>query len=625
MDSPILIQNVTALRQRQFVFCGIPNEDAPVWREGYLTDGLEFYPYSLVHGGMMILADIAPQAIVKLELSEKTREQTVFRYHAAIGSSPFAMLPTFSIGSKNLPTLQLVSFSESEFVQKWHLRTQSVEHRVTVDLWASIYSDTPYVDFTCEAVYGDTRNDGQAQSVTLPEFVMQCADQVTIDFAARNGQNNLPSNRHVLVPSGTRWHRAVRYQTRGAIHAELSEARALGYVMYGLYMGWSDKWMALGQIPQATLETPSIRAGQYRAYKTQSGSYTSLRPRTQMHESGTTGEQPDFGCASDLAVTTGEPWEIHDALWQCQSYAQRPTANKEPLGIPMLAALHPQAELLNQRPDLNLGVNDRLGWPGVNQIGWIPSANTTAWTTSDDQHRSDNFLHATYALTRDPALEQMISDHIELDKLDINIKNSNLLSPRSVGRLALTRANQVWLGFAEAIPTLRAALSATMSKSAYSQLPADRMVRTIGGFEQAKYGWNYPDGRPIIGWQPWQETIAAIGFLAAGRVLKDPKFLKVAKDVAQDVVHNGFLQTKNPPWHAYAIRWNEGNQFAASDWPSAILPSGEASNNNIYISGACLPWTLAACKMLPEVDEAQELLTKFGPPRNIAEARWRAL
>lgn len=624
MKAPILVQNVSSLAQTQWIFCGLPESHMPPYLEGYLTDGKDYYPYHRVEGGIRFHATVPANSRMKFEFLDKQREKGVFVQHPAIGNNLIALLPTFYIGTKRLPTMQLVSMSASESVEKWHLRTQSAEHRVTVDLWANVYSGLPYVDFTCEAVYGDVRNDGQLQSVTMPEFVMECAVDVTLDFAARNGLNNLPSKRHVLVASGMRWHRAVRFQTRGAIHAAWDEPRSQGYVMYGLYTGWDGEWMALGVVPQATPDTISARATQYRAYKTQSGTYTALRPRTQTYESGTTGEQTDFGCASDLAVTTGEPWEIHDALWQCQSYAQRPTANKEPFGMPMQAELHPQAELLNQRPDLNLGVNDRLGWPGVNQIGWIPSPNTCLWTTSDDQHRSDNFLHATYALTRDDALRQLIEDHIELDKLDVNIKRDNLLSPRAVGRLALTRANQVWLGFTEAAATLKDGLRAAMLKSYYTTQPSDAEIRTIGGHEPAKYGWNYPDGRPIIGWQPWQETIAAIGFLAASRVLKDPILERVAKDLAVDIVANGFLKSRIPPWHAYAIRWNGGKPFSESEWP-AVGGSGDSSNLNIYVSGACDYWTVAACVMLPNSEDAQLVLGSFGAPKNIAQSRWRAL
>lgn len=624
MKAPILVQNVSSLAQTQWVFCGLPESHKPPHLEGYLTDGKDYYPYSRVEGGIRFLATVPANSRMKFEFLDKQREKMMFVYHEAIGHNLIALLPNFYIGTKHLPTMQLVSMSSSESVEKWHLRTQSAEHRVTVDLWANVYSGLPFVDFTVEAVYGDVRNDGQLQSVPMPEFAMECVADMTLDFAARNGQNNLPSKRHVLVASGTRWHRAVRFQTRGAIHAAWDEPRSQGYVMFGLYTGWAGEWMALGVVPSATPDTIGARASQYRAYKTQSGTYTLLRPRTQMHESGTTGEQPDFGCASDLAVTTGEPWEIHDALWQCQSYAQRPTANKEPSGAPMLAHWHPQAELLNQRPDLNLGVNDRIGWPGVNQIGWIPSPNTTAWTTSDDQHRSDNFLHATYALTRDDALRQLIEDHIELDKLDVNIKRDNLLSPRSVGRLALTRANQVWLGFTEAAATLRDGLRAAVTKSFYTTQPPSAQVRTIGGNEPAKYGWNYPDGRAIIGWQPWQESIAAIGFLAAARVLKDPTFETVAKNLAANIVFNGFLLQRIPFWHAYAIRWNNGVPFTEQEWPTTGGPS-DASNMNVYVTGACDYWTLAACFMTPEDARSQAIMQQFGSPKNISQSRWRAL
>ena len=91
------------------------------------------------------------------------------------------------------------------------------------------------------------------------------------------------------------------------------------------------------------------------------------------------------------------------------------------------------------------------------------------------------------------------------------------------------------------------------------------------------------------------------------------------------IVTNGFLSSRIPVWHAYAIRWNNGIPFTESDWPPIMIQGGEPNNQNIYVSGACLPWTLAACVMLPQHEDAQILLAKFGAPKNIAESRWRAL
>jgi hypothetical protein len=246
------------------------------------------------------------------------------------------------------------------------------------------------------------------------------------------------------------------------------------------------------------------------------------------------------------------------------------------------------------------------------------------YTTQDDQHRSDNFLHATYALTRDHALASIIFDHVQLDATDIYTRTGWVPSPRAVGRLALSRANQVWLGFTEAKDALCKGLDAASRNTPYYTLPADRTVRTIGGSEQAKYGWVDKDtGQPIIGWQPWQETIACIGFWAAWRVLANDEYSHVARTLAQTVIRNAFrVRDTGTVEHAYAIRWNDGQPFADANWPTDTS-SRDAATDEIYRSTACLPWSLAACELL--VYEARHIRAHFPHPKTIAEARWRAL
>ena len=381
--------------------------------------------------------------------------------------------------------------------------------------------------------------------------------------------------------------------------------------------------MALGKIPEATPDTFGIRLQQFSDYRLRVGAMLDARPRCQPRESGTTGDQADFGCASDLAVTTQDPWEIHDALWQCQSYALRPTGNKEPGGAPMQAALHQKATTYNQRVDLAYGIDDRLGWPAVNQVGWIPSEATSVWTTSDDQHRADNFLHATYALTRDPALEQLIQDHVELDRLDVYTRNPWVPSPRAVGRMALTRANQIWLGF-DAVEVAKTCAHRAIDQAPLSTLPPEREVRTIGGREQAKYGWSDINGQPIIGWQSWQETIAAIGLLALGKQLRDGKCINGAMTVAATVVGQCFDLTNRR--HAYALRWMEGDALGLGAWPTAVNNAGEGWTSFIYASPACQAWSIASAVMVCDINKlAQQVLDSFPPAQCINDARWRAL
>lgn len=631
MFKPFVIENCAPVQQSGWVFVALPPSlltfgNQPEIQDGWVRDGDgKKWPWVACEYGIRVFASVNADTKMQFDWIPGTSPTAEFVYHPLLVQGLDQIVPTMWLGAQPMPLAQTQIVETSDAHQVWHLRWFSAPSKVTVDMWATIHTQQSTVEFVTHAVYGTVANNGQQQTEILPELVMTSGAEIFRDFAVRNGQPQaIRTPRHwslTLVPEG-RWHRAVRHETRGALMPMVHEARKYGMPMQGLYTAWDGEWLALDKVPAVTPDALAARAAQRVAYvRPVAGTYVMPRPRCQPRESGTTGEQPDFGCASDLAVTMGNPWEIHDALWQCQSYAQRPTANKEADGSPMRAELHPQAQTFNQRPDLSYGQQDRLGWPGINQIAWMPSASTCLWTTSDDQHRADNFLHATYCLTRDHALKAIINDHVQLDATDIYTRTGWVPSPRAVGRLALTRANQVWLGFTEAKDALRIGLDAASSTTPFATLPESKTVRTIGGREQAKYGWNdSPTGQPVIGWQPWQEAIACIGFAAAGRVLQDDRYLHVATDLASVVSTSGFLIRGGRVEHAYAIRWNDGDPFDVQAWPG-WAGYGDASTDYIYRSTACLPWSLAACQYAGE-----ELILEFFPhPQTASEARWRAI
>lgn len=628
----VTITNVSAHQAQTWVFCGMPKGRWPR-DNGWLTDGVFRYPYTVDASGrgIRVLATVPANRSLKLEFTPDERKREEFQWHPALTRDIEAVVPKFWIAGK-AGNMTLVGAVVGDAAATYHMRHFFPDHLVSVDVWCTVFSGLSSVDVVVHATYGTTENNGQAQSVLLPALSMTCGLPVSVDFAVRNGHSVGAIGGQSVVNitnDNQRWHRASTFELRGAIHAAPNPARASGYQMFGLFSHWDGAWMALGRVPEATQQTQALRVQQHTAYtQPRFVGYASARPRCQPRESGTTGEQPDFGATSDLAVTMQTPWEIHDALWQCQGYVQRPVNNRERDGSPMKAVNHPQAETLNQRPDLSFGLQDRLGWPAQNAIAWIPSAATVLWTTSDDQHRSDNFLHATIALTADPALEQLVRAHVELDKTDVHIKRGLNLSPRAIGRLALARANQMWLGLADD-STLVIGIETALRLASMAGIPADKPVRIFGGYEQAKYGWVDSQGRPVVGWQPWQETIAAMGILAGSRQLfaagKDAlgdKYHDVAMSLAQ-VIHSNAWQHINMPagsstmswFHAYAVRWNNGNTFTLADWPR-LQSINEVWNDNIYVSTACLPWTRTSSSILGLWREA---------PKTDAEARWWAV
>jgi hypothetical protein len=632
MTDAVLLQNVALQQQTNWVFIAIPKDDMPKTARGFLlvNAGLEEVklPWVLTEHGIVALVSMPANTTWKARVVETEDKPREFAWHPALFDNAMAIAPSFRLGGVVLtPSLSVHKLDDARLLV--HMRAHDTVQKVTVDCWSTIYSNHPSIEYVVQAVYGTTANDGQPQTREHAALVMTSAAKIHVDFAMRNTHKVSWHDGNQwcaeVMPAGVH-HRAVRYELRGALLSMPDAGREHGLPIQGLYVGWHGSWLGLGSVPQATPDLRAVREQQREAYRMpRFGSYSDARPRCQPRESGTTGEQSDFGVASDLAVVSLEPWEIHDALWQCQSYAQRPTANKEPNGSPMRAYLHPDAEVHNQRPDLSLGVNDRLGWPGVNQIGWIPSSATTLWTTSDDQHRADNFLHATFLLTRDPALKQLIEDHIELDKIDVYVKRKWIPAPRAVGRLALTRANQIALGFPVAGLAVEQVKEA-LRFSPFTTLPPSATVRTLGGREQAKYGWQDANGQAVIGWQGWQETIALLGILALAKRTQDEELRKAAKLMARVVSHNCWLSANNTLRHAYAVAWNEGQPFPTGAWPSSFDSSGEGHTSFVYVSGACSTWTVAASDVIAAEDEIARLISLLVPsPRTIAEARWRSV
>jgi hypothetical protein len=642
----ILLDNPTDETQYGWFFCGLPKETlralAP---QGYMTDGTTQYPFVVEEGGIRVYALILAQHKLKLEFDTIPRKPKPFQWHPKLeGMQCFDVLPKFYIEGVAPTRSFLTNVYTSEASTVWHSRCHWDHEKVTVDAWFTAYSDVDYVDFAVQCVYGTTEPQ-QPQTRSLGSLYMVSKHAIFADFQNRNGHGMcslMADGRFSMtVVKPQRWHRASRYPMRGSLcpGGEPPSSRSNGVQIFGLWSGWDGNWGPIGKVPVATSGLTSIRNYQMLQYLSDTndastGQLDAPRPRVQERSSGTTGEQHDFGVASDLAVTAGQSWEIHDALWQCQGYELRPTANKDG-HEPMLASRHPNAQTYNQRPDLSYGSSDRLGWPGVNQIEWMPSPTTTQWTTSDDQHRSDLFLHATYLLTRDHALRAVIEDHIELDLTDVVLNARMRTSPRAVGRLAITRAWQYWLGFEKALDALHIGLDTAYITSTMAQQPATKAVLILAGNEQAKYGWIHTQNQSaIIGWQPWQETIAAIGFYTAARALQNSDvpwakqrsndLLNIANTLAHVVTENAWRITKDSIAHAYALRWNDGDMFPDASWPT-LNPYGDSSTNDIYVSTACSYWTAAAAHIIKDSEIGAKFLARFPAPRSIAEARWRAL
>lgn len=625
-QSPILVTNYASLPQRGWVFVGLPDADAPKIASGWAVSSEGTHaPYVREPGGVRLWVSLDKGGAEKLTFIAKER-QAGFAWHPSVEVNAMRLLPRWTLGDSVAPPAVLTIVSASDASLVVHMRTRFPAERVTVDCWLTATSGEPVIEWAQCATYGDVRNDGQAQSVVLPEFRTHSDGRIVHDEASRHGVPAAAQAEgawtQVCAPSGTRWHRASRFVSRGAILAAADPARVQSRPLVGLYLGWAGKWGPLGAVPQANAAMRADANAQRNGWETRAaGTYLGPRPWTQPGYAGTTGEQPGFGWASHWAVSLGEPWQILDGLWQAESYAIRPTANKEPDGSPMLASKHPNARTMNQRPDLNLGVADRLGWPGVNRIDWIPSPGSVPYTTESDEHSSPADLCGLYALTRDPLLASIIRDQIELDRTDDYVIGRRVPSGRAVGRLALRGTWFVWLGFDDAKQVLRQRIDDALALRA--SLYPTGSIRPIGAPEFAKRGWVDPNGQDKPGWQSWQQMIAAVPLRAAGNVLREPAYLAAAQDLAQMVLDNAFQQQGAKLHHAYALRANGGQPWPASAWP-VMGDRREAFSDAVYVVPDTGFWSACAGQLLPDHPMAKPALQAF-PTRTTIEARWRAV
>lgn len=644
-QAPVVVENPATTPATCWVYVGMPPEDVPR-DQGFLTDGEAKYPF------------VPGDRCVRVRVENLPPGQTKLRFLPAEGAGvewrdavdPFAIEPHWAVdpGGAAKSSERIVYWplgaqqpgphfarlvERDPAHQLWHVRTQSPRWNLTHDFWATVYSGQPMVEWSTTTVYGNTANDGQPFELDLPHCYLWAKAPMLRDFATQNGLGKFGDKHGTgafalpihVAPS--RLLRGRRIVTRGVFYPTVQ--RESGPVM-AVYGGWDGKWFygSLPTVPQNWQQDLAAALSLYT--KPPRGSLWDARPYVQPPWAETTGEQPGFGVAMlGRAVSLGQPWFVHAMLWSCDAYAMRPTANKEPDGRPFTVAKHPKAVAFGQMFEQRFSSEDMVGWAGTGEL-------RTWWSgyeASEQQHRDARSLHATYALTGDPLLASIVDDWLELERADVMIRMGLCGAARAAGRLLIDFSGARWAGWDGYEPLIDNMLDRIAAENA--RHPGE--VFLLGALGEAQYGWrqkpdgslaewNDPNSSPIIGWQPWQQTIAgAHGCWDAWRATGQERAREWALRSARQVVDLGFRAINGRWQHTYAVNWNGGRRPPASAFDGG-------TNVLVTMNPAADYWDLASVELIareePDTalgEKARQILKDYGAPKHWLEAQWRGV
>lgn len=652
--------------QRAWVSMGVPRSVSEDYagKYGYVTtldDGAEpsrSFPAVFAGNELFVDASLAPFEEVTGQFNAAESDSPPkFVWSDWVIDAPEKLLPRFSIGEHMSEPMHLYSggpkppyyytiISANPARTRFYFKTKVSVYNIWIEGWLDFFSGQEAVGITVRASYGTVKDPGNRFLENVPSLQIELGEPFVIDQQNRKGLRGptfIPSENlwiHEMVTPRT-WERARVFEVFGAIGAtpeagfvptEENLIKATNLVarqeapVVGMVTDcWDGEYLAFGKVPKkhATASVDLNRAfSDFNSQLNRIGDEMDPRPYAQPPNSGQTGEQPDFGASRcDLVVTMEQPW----ALWQyrfcAQAWMLRPYANKEEDGTPMKADLH-NTTLYQLRPDERFSRNDMLGWPIP--VGWVGG-----YTTSDDQHRSDNLLLGMYALTRDPSIKRTIEDLIELQKLEMAWTIGYMPTPRGVGRVLQSLAHMYTLGFNDVLPIINRYVNAVWDNASFNKLPAgeDRTVRVLRD-SGSKYGWLDSNGNVIRAWVCWEEAIASMGLWAVWQATGNTRARDISLILAETVAKHAFFKTNEGQWRAcYAVRWDPNT-------PGIPLPETSyltATNDDVY-AYSMQRWMLPSLRILSgwTEDEAlksrcDEVITYFGPPQNVNDAAWWAV
>ena len=267
-----------------------------------------------------------------------------------------------------------------------------------------------------------------------------------------------------------------------------------------------------------------------------------------------TGKQDDFGILKLSAVaSTGLPSFLLEVERAVLQEACRPVHFFESDGSPLQVANHPKLVLWTGRPHWNCDVStDRLGKECPQ-----PKYPTNGWRAKDRQHWSSNYLCGYYLLTGSAWARREIDNEVQLflgsQTVRDGLATTGSGAPRAAGRMLMLGC---WLYQCTGNEALLTRMRERMHKS-YLPCWDGRDFKTD---KVRPMAIKKPDGRMLKGkaayWNPWQESMAAVGFFALYKTTGDTTAKMMADTIATTTLRHGWLVNRSDARVGYAMKWN---------------------------------------------------------------------
>jgi len=572
-----------------------------------------FRIFTTLEGGQKLEGDLKGYA-------HPTAGET-YRWHKWTADDLAAIVPDIGIqkGSEILwttHTLSVTPVETSSVHQRWHLRKMIPEEGIIFEFWADIHHDDPVLDFWGKVVWSD-RNDPSWKK-EFEGIYLRAGEFLALDFRDLHGAtlpNKVGNNWISLLASnitvkdgaglplsgtmpcfvGPRGLPGPDVDPEDSQNQDNRDFESLLSSIFGQVVGvcheWDGHWLGCKNIPKVKNEQQLIQESNERwhAFKglPNGRGWYALRPVGIATDPATTGDQEDFGATKGTyAVTAKDPRHILVYRYSVYSDLFRGYNHYESNGSPLREEDHPQWVTWSSGTHWHAGVSpDRLGKtdPLEPFEGWY-------WGY-DDQHRSQNYVAATYCLTDDPLLLDQLTHHLTTDMAMYRMRYPNYGNgaARAQGRTAGAWANFYVLADGQNKVDLKALLTRRWEGMAEQEhFGAHNEVPVL-----ASHG---PDGRkPIFDdggnllptWTIWEHGLAVVGFYSAYKAdPSHPGSKELLTRLMETVVDNGCFEADDG-WWLVGDMWYRGGERIPE-------PLSKDNNKILWGRGGVGGWTLAA-------------------------------